>query len=281
MKTLSLVLAAALLLWPSRVDAQLAPPNAAGLSFNHVHLSVADVESHKTLWTELLEGEVVERSGYVAIAVSGTLIFLTDGAPTAPSVGTAVNHVGFKVRDLEAVLDTWKGLGYEVDAEFMGGEGFPQAYVTMPNGTRVELTGDPGISGASEMHHVHFYAPDHEAHLAWWLNLLEGTRRTRGTIETTMDVPGSNLSFAQADVVAPTQGTAVDHVGFEVEDIHAFADMLRSKGVEFQIEPFHVESLDIWVGFFVDPAGARIEISQGLDGFQTSMPTGGTPGAGG
>ncbi len=251
------------------VGAQLAPPNEVGIAFSHIHLSVADVELHKRLWSELLDGQVVERAGYVAISVPGTLIFLTDRAATAPSVGTAVNHVGFKVRALESVLDEWRGLGYEVDAEFMGGEGLPQAYVTMPNGTRVELTGDDSLGHPSEMHHVHFYGPGHEDLLAWYIEALGGTRRTRGTIETTMDVPGANLSFAPADEVSATAGTAIDHVGFEVEDIHAFAERLEAMGVEFEIAPFHVESLDIWVGFFVDPAGARIEVSEGLDRFRS------------
>lgn len=262
------LLAVAALLVVAPVDAQLAPPNAAGLTFSHVHLSVSDVELHKQLWSDILDGEVVEKEGYVAIRVPGALIFLTDRAPNAPSVGTAVNHVGFKVRDLGSVLSRWRALGYEVDAEFVGGEGLPQAYITMPNGTRVELTGDSGLPVPSEMHHVHFYSPDHEEILAWYLNILGGTARARGTIETTMDVPGANLSFGRAEAVAPTAGTAVDHIGFEVEDIQAFARMLESKGVEFQIEPFHVESLDTWVGFFIDPAGARIEVSQGLDRFQ-------------
>ena len=261
------LLALAALLLVSPVEAQLAPPNEAGLTFSHIHLSVADVDLHKQLWSELLNGEVVEKEGYVAIRIPGTLVFLTDRAPTAPSVGTAVNHVGFKVRDLDAVLSEWRELGYEVDGEFMGGEQLPQAYITMPNGTRVELTGDPGLTVPSEMHHVHFYSPDHEGLLDWYLKILGGAARTRGTIETTMDVPGTNLSFSHADEVAPTAGTAVDHVGFEVEDIHAFAEMLESKGVEFQLAPFHVESLDIWVGFFIDPAGARIEVSQGLHDF--------------
>lgn len=250
------------------VVAQLAPPNTNGLAFSHVHLSVADVELHKRLWSELLDGEVIEREGYVAIGVPGTLIFLTDRAPTAPSVGTSVNHVGFKVRDLAAVLARWRDWGYDVDAEFMGGEGLPQAYITMPNGTRVELTGDEAITDSSEMHHVHFYSPDHEQLLSWYLRVLGGTARTRGTIETTMDVPGANLSFGQADQVSETQGTAVDHVGFEVEDIQAFAEELEAKGIEFQVAPFHVGSLDIWVGFFLDPAGTRIEVSEGLDRFR-------------
>lgn len=272
MKPLILGMAALLLTPPKDAAGQLAPPNAAGLTFAHVHLSVTDVELHKALWSELLDGEVVERSGYVAIAVPGALIFLTDRAPTAPSFGTAVNHVGFKVRDLDATLSRWRRLGYKVDSELTGGDGFPHAYVTMPNGTRVELTGDAALEGASEMHHVHFYSPNHEDYLAWWLRILGGTRRSRGNIEATMDVPGANLSFEQAAAVMPTQGTAIDHVGFEVEDIHSFSEVLRSKGVEFQIEPFHVESLDIRVGFFVDPGGARIEISEGLDRFQSSGP---------
>lgn len=267
MHRVALCLTALLAAFAGSAGAQLAPPNAAGLTFSHVHLNVADVEVHKRLWSGLLAGTVVERAGYVAISVPGALIFLTERVPTSPSVGTAIDHVGFKVRDLDAALARWRGWGYEVDAEFTGGEGLPQAYVTMPNGTRVELTGDVGLGVPSEMHHVHFYSPEHEEMLAWYLEILGGVRRSRGTIETTTDVPGSNLSFGNADQVAETELTATDHVGFEVTDIQAFAEMLESKGVEFQLAPFHVESLDVWVGFFIDPAGARIEISQGLDRF--------------
>lgn len=263
-----LALISILVALPSPVAAQLAPTNADGITFSHIHLSVADVDLHKTLWSELLDGTVLDKQGYVAIEVPGTLIFLTDRAPTGPSVGTSVNHVGFKVKNLPDVLERWRGWGYEVDAEFMGGEGLPQSYITMPNGTRVELTGDPSLATAAEMHHVHFYAPDHEELLAWYLRILGGTQRARGTIETTFDVPGANLSFGHAEQVAPTRGTAVDHVGFEVDDIQAFADALEAEGIEFEIAPFHVESLDIWVGFFVDPMGTRIEVSEGLDGFR-------------
>lgn len=260
-----ILLGLAAFLAASPMQAQLAPPNAQGITFSHVHLNVADIELNKTLWSDVFDGELVEKGGYTMVRIPGTLIFLTDRAPTGPSVGTALNHFGFKVRNLAAVLAEWRNLGYQVDAEFTGGEGFPQAYITMPNGTRVELTGDPALSVPTEMHHVHFYSPDSEDLLAWYLNILSATPRARGTIETTTDVPGTNLSFSDSDTVEATQGTAVDHVGFEVEDIDAFAAMLEGKGVELQIAPFYVESLDTWVGFFIDPSGARIEISQGLD----------------
>ena len=263
----SALLASVLILISSPGQAQLAPPNEDGVAFNHVHLSVADLDLHKALWVDMLDGVLIEKAGYAAVQIPGGLIFFTERDPTAPSVGTAMDHVGFKVRDLEAVLTWWRDQGYAVDDEWSGGEGLPQAYVTMPNGTRVELTGDSTLAGGSEMHHVHYYSPRPRELLAWYTELFGGVPRMRGTIETTADVPGTNLSFGEAASVMPTKGTAIDHVGFEVEDIHAFADMLRSRGVEFEVEPFHVESLDIWVAFFIDPAGTRVEVSQGLDGF--------------
>lgn len=256
------------LLVPCNVQGQLAQPNGSGVRFAHVHLSVADVELHKTLWPDLFGGVLIEEAGYAAVGVPGALIFFTEREPTAPSVGTAVNHFGLKVRDLEAVLTKWRAHGYEVDSGFTGGEGLPQAYITMPNGARVELQGDPALQTDSEMHHVHFYSPKHREILAWYTDIFAGVPRTRGTIETTADVPGSNLSFAESDgEVTATSGTAVDHIGFEVNDINAFAQMLESKGVELEGPPFYVESLDLWVAFFRDPNGARVEVTNGLDHF--------------
>ena len=265
--TVALLLTACALALPNGAQAQLAPANEYGITFAHVHLNVTDRDVHTELWTALFAGVVVERGGFTAVRVPGALIFLTEDAPTVPSVGTAVDHIGLKVRDLAAVLREWRARGHSVDDEWMGGEGLPQAYVTLPDGLRLELTGDDALQVTAAMHHVHFYSRDAEGHVAWYADILGGAPRPRGTIRTTLDVPGSNLSFSDADAVRPTQGTAVDHVGFEVENMAAFVRMLERRGVELQIEPFHVESVETWVAFFVDPAGARIEITEGLDRF--------------
>ena len=129
----TIVIAVAALLVPSTVESQLARPNEAGVRFAHVHLYVTDVGLHTSLWLELFGGELLEEAGYTALSLPGALIFFTEQTPTAPSSGTAVNHVGLKVRDLDAVLSEWRSLGYEVDSEFTGGEGLRQAYITMPN----------------------------------------------------------------------------------------------------------------------------------------------------
>ncbi|NNF27156.1 MAG: VOC family protein [Gemmatimonadetes bacterium] len=255
------------LLVPSPGLGQLAGPNDRGVAFNHVHLRVADLDLHKALWVGLLDGVLIEKAGYTAVQIPGALIFFTEQEPSAPSVGTTVDHVGFKVRDLEAALGWWRDQGHTVVDEWSGGEGLPQAYVTMPNGTRVELTGDSALPESSEMHHVHHYSSRPQELLDWYVEVFGGVPRTRGTIQTTADVPGTNLSFAESESVSPTKGTAIDHIGFEVEDIDAFAGTLKERGVEFEVEPFYVESLDIWVAFFFDPAGTRVEISQGLNTF--------------
>ena len=55
--TLVLALAAAA---PS-AEAQLATPNANGITYGHVHLNVTDVEAHKRIWVDWFDGKVVQR----------------------------------------------------------------------------------------------------------------------------------------------------------------------------------------------------------------------------
>ena len=47
-----LILSAVTLLLAVPVQAQLASPSVAGVSFAHVHLNVANVEVHKRLWVD-------------------------------------------------------------------------------------------------------------------------------------------------------------------------------------------------------------------------------------
>ena len=249
-------------------SAQLAAPNRVGVSFAHVHLSVADLDLHRSLWTELFEAELLEEAGFTAVGIRDALVFFTVREPSAPSIDSSVDHFGFTVRDMGAVLTRWRSMGYTVDREFTGPDGEAKAYITVPDGIRLELEEDPDLSAPAAMHHVHYYAVDHRGLRDWYQDLFAATPRARGAIETTADVPGTNLSFSHVDEPRlPTNGTSVDHVGFEVDDMEAFAGRLRSRGIEFEREPFLVESLGIWVAFFIDPSGTRVEVSEGLDEF--------------
>ena len=96
--------------------------------------------------------------------------------------------------------------------------------------------------------------------------LLTAVEVGQGRIQTTADVPGMNLSFQTCpEECAPTQGRAIDHVGFEVDDLGAFAERLEARGVEFQVEPRYVDSIELTIAFFTDPSGVRIELTEGFD----------------
>jgi len=94
------------------VAAQFSAPNSQGVAFSHMHVVVEDLELHKRLWPDVLGAELVEKEGFTAVRVAGGLIFFRNAEPTAPSVETAMDHFGLKVRDLAEVISKWKALGY-------------------------------------------------------------------------------------------------------------------------------------------------------------------------
>lgn len=257
---------AALMLCTAPVQAQLQAPNADGVSFAHVHLNVTDVEQHKQLWVDHFDGIVVQKGPLVTVRVPGALIVFTEREPTGGSQGTAMDHFGFKVQDIEQMHAAWRSAGYEVQAEFTGAEGFPNSYLVAPDGVRFELQEDPELPVRASMYHVHWFTPQYEETLRWYADLFGADVRARGSIETTADVPGSNLSFANSQAERePTRGRAIDHIGFEVEDLDAFAAMLVARGVELEFAPRYIESIELKIAFFTDPSGVRVELTEGMD----------------
>ena len=100
----------------------------------------------------------------------------------------------------------------------------------------------------------------------WYAEVFDAVPRARGTLPHTADVPGMNLSFnAPRDERAPTQGRAIDHVGFEVDGLEGFCEYLAARGVEFQVPYRYIDSIELAIAFFVDASGVRVELTEGLD----------------
>ncbi len=246
--------------------AQLAPPNAAGMTYGHVHLNVSDVELHKKLWSEQFGGIVVQKGPLVAIKFPGMLIALQHRTPTAGSQGAVLDHFGFKVKDLAAHLARWRAAGYEVQSEFTGAEGFPNAYLLGPDGVRVELQEDRTQAEDVIAYHVHFFTPDYVKLMNWYVQTFGAVPFTRGSIATTANVPGMNLSFGNArQATAPTKGRAIDHIGFEFTDLAAFCQQLEAKGVKLDVPLRDVPSIGLKIAYITDPDGTYIELTQGYD----------------
>jgi catechol 2,3-dioxygenase-like lactoylglutathione lyase family enzyme len=261
----SLIAMAALVL-AGPATAQLASPNAAGVTFAHVHLNVVDIELHKRLWVDHFDGVVVEKGPLTTIKFPNFFLILTEREATGPSQGTVTDHFGFKVRDLDAIHEAWRAAGYEVQGEFTGAEGFRNSYLLAPDGVRFELQEDASQSEKAVGYHVHFWTTEFRELWEWYADVFSAVPRQRGRIETTADVPGMNLSFATCRAeCGPTRGRAIDHIGFEVDDLDAFAQMLEARGIELEFAPRYIESIALKIAFFTDPSGVRVELTEGLD----------------
>lgn len=248
-------------------EAQFADFNDRGVTFGHVHLVVADIELHKELWPELFGAELVEKQGYTAVRVSNALIFFRHAEPVAPSAETAVDHFGLTVRNVDEVLSKWRALGYAVDYEETDRDRNTSAHITMPGGVKLALREEPARAEETTMGYIQFVAPASKELMTWYERRF-GATRTDGDSEDASRVPGAGLSFEASEKRRlPTDGSAIDHIGFEIEEWDEFIETLKNEDVEFEFGPTYVESLDLWVAFFNDPSGVLVEITHGLDRF--------------
>src|ERR1700676_3084862 len=85
-------------------EAQLAAPNEAGVAMGHVHLNVRDVEAEKNFWIAV-GGTPLKVGPYVDMKFPGVLIVLglrqPADPPTGGSEGSVVNHIGFRVPNVD------------------------------------------------------------------------------------------------------------------------------------------------------------------------------------
>ena len=261
--TVALLLAVA---GPAR--AQLSPMNAAGITYGHVHLNVADVDVHKKLWIDMFGGVWVQKGPLMTVKFPNMLIAFQQRAPTGPSQGTVMDHFGFKVRSMPEMLAAVRAAGYTVQTEFTGAEGFPNAYFLGPDGLRVEMQEDKTLSAKALPNHIHFQTPDFEKLLDWYVDTFSLTKRTRGTIKSTADAGTVNLSFAtsQAAVVA-TKGRTIDHIGFEIKDLAAFVKQLEAKGIKFDVPFREIPAIGLKIAYITDPSGVYIELTEGYTSY--------------
>jgi len=260
----AILIAALLLAVAGPARAQLSPMNAAGVTYGHVHLNVADVEVHKKLWVDMFGGTFVQKGPLMTVKFPNMLVALTQRAPSGPSQGEVMDHFGFKVRSMPEMLAAVRAAGYTVQSEFTGAEGFPNAYFLGPDGLRVEMQEDKTLSAKALPNHVHFMTPDFEKLLDWYVDTFSLTKRSRGTIKTTADAGTVNLSFQTSqNPVGPTKGRVIDHIGFELKDLAGFVKQLEAKGIKLDVAYREVPAIGLKIAYITDPSGVYIELTEG------------------
>lgn len=242
--------------------AQLPAPNAQGVAMGHLHLTVSDVDATKKLFVEVMGAQVVQAGRLEALRLPGVIVVLTKGTPGGGTDDSAVNHLGFIVKDLAGMKAKLVAAGCTVVREMPETS---QMFIMFPDGVKIEFTGNPNQDIPVAHHHVHFFTNDVEATRAWYVKLFGAVPGKRGRFEAA-DVPGVNLTFSpNPTATLPTKGRAMDHIGFEIKGLEAFCKKLEAEGVKFDTPYRYVPAIGLGVAFLTDPFGVRVELTEGLD----------------
>ena len=266
------ILAFAIGLVPGRSEAQLAPPNDAGITTGHMHLNVRDVQASKAFWVGL-GGTPMKLGQIEGVKFPGVLIFLRQMEPSGGSAGTIVDHIGFLVKDGAANVERFKALGTKMELNASGRGGF---FYT-PDGLRVEIPERTTITTPIVFDQIHFFV--HEpaaagktmADMEAWYAKVFGAQpgQPGGNPATRYEariLPGVNLRYSKNPTpVTATRGRALDHIGFDVRNLEAFCKKLEAAGIKLDMPYTKRPDLGIAIAFITDPWGTYIELTEGLD----------------
>jgi catechol 2,3-dioxygenase-like lactoylglutathione lyase family enzyme len=240
------------------VWAELAAPNAAGVSMGHVHLAVRDVEAEKKFFV-MLGGTPVSNGTLQMIQFPGVFINIRQDMPSAGSAGSNVNHFGFHVKSLTDALAKIQPLNLPVEPNGPG-----RVFVMAPEGVRVELVEDQTISSPIEMHHVHLWVTAPLEVQAWYVKMFGAVAGKRGNFDSA-SIPGVEILLAKQDTAqAPTKGRSIDHIGFEVKSLDGTVKRLEAAGIKMDRAPQLAGNGTTKIAFLTDPWGTYIELTEGL-----------------
>jgi catechol 2,3-dioxygenase-like lactoylglutathione lyase family enzyme len=244
--------------------AQPVPPNSLGVTSGHWHLNSKDVEANKKIFVAL-GGNYKKNGNFDIVIFPGVVVFLNQGPGTPPAnggtVGTVVNHVGFLVPNVQASVAKWTAAGVKVEP---GGNGRKdQAFVTTPDGVRIEILEDKDQTVPIKSHHIHFYVAEDQIPKiqAWYAKNFGAKPGMRGQ-NVAADIPGINLSFTKTAMpTVPTKGHSLDHIGFDVKNLEAFVKKLDANGVKIERPYTKNEQTGAALAFVSDPWGTLIELN--------------------
>ena len=266
-----------------RVSAQLRHATAP-VRVGHYHLNVTSLDEHRRFWVDTLGGTATRVGAIDAVTFGDVFVFLRQQKPSGPTRGTTFDHIGLAVPDVPAFTKAVVARGYQltVGREIPGQAPPAQgasavygrfSYLLGPDGVKVEIVTNMAPNPpAITHHHVHFVNPQYVEMGRWYMNVLDATERP-GTTDFFFgaDLPGIGymLNFFRWEMperLTATAGRAVDHVGFEVRDLEAFARRLEAKGVTLAA-PYRRDPALNGAGTvsLVDPWGTAIELTEGLD----------------
>ena len=260
------------------------PVDTLAADYHHVHITSSSPTKGVEWYSDYLGCEPVADRQDAATCGGVELVFVPQ--PTnGGTQGTGVNHISFSFPDLATKMAEFEAVGVRGSGvrlqRFDDGSMvrdvpglFKIAFILDPWGTRIELVEDPETLG---FHHVHLSATDPEATLAWYRDVMGGEPAAlRGRLDGLRfdDVWFLVSDHPEGASPAGTQGRAIDHLGFVVDDLDIEAPALRQHGVRFQQEPTVPDNARTSAqrAFILGPDSVRIAVVEtGFAGVTTDL----------
>jgi len=259
-KSLAAIVVLNIILGSAPLSAQLATPNAMGVSIGHVHVNARDLEAQQRFWPQL-GGTLVHNEKIQMVQFPGMFINLRKQDPTGGTVGSVVNHIGLHVKNLADWMPKWEAAGLKIE----NGNNPKQKFLTAPDDIRVEIIEDSSIATPVAMHHIHMYVPNPLETQAWYIKNFGGVAGKRGSFDT-VNVPGTELTLAKSEMPqAATKGHSLDHIGFEIRNLDQFVKNLEANGIHTEA-PIRTSgnASKLRLTYITDPWGTYIELTEGL-----------------
>src|SRR5262245_46258759 len=150
-------------LWQVGISwAQLAPYNEMNVTWGHIHLHPKD-RVKETMALLSLGGELGNNlSPNVPITFPGILILMQEGQqpPKGGSEGTVVDHIAFRVPDLQTSLTKFKAANWGLHVKDEAGAKPGQAFLLTPSDVKIEILEDKKLKQPIVFDHTHFYVPE-------------------------------------------------------------------------------------------------------------------------
>jgi lactoylglutathione lyase len=228
---------------------------------DHIHLNVPD-QAKAVEWYEKNFGGTPMTEAPDRLMFGDTRLIFLKNDKGQPSTGSALDHLGFSFADLDAKMKELEAAGVKVVTPVRDVAGlFKLGFVEDPWGTRIEVVQDAEKLG---LHHVHLRAPDPAATLAWYKEKFAGES---GKLKDRLDGLkwGGVWILVQRGEAVPSEGHAIDHIGWRTPNLAAKTAELKEQAVKFTTEPRPLKLASgtmVNFAYLEGPAGAKIELVQ-------------------
>jgi catechol 2,3-dioxygenase-like lactoylglutathione lyase family enzyme len=251
--------------------------------YGHHHFNTTDMAAQKRFYVETLGGRLatIGTNDLEVVEFPNVFLFFRPmQQPTGGTIGTTVNHIGFSVPDLKPVVARIKASGFRmitsdsvaatvnvVDDIAAASPTTNIAFALGPEDVKVELVEVKEQQAPIQLHHVHFFGEQNVEMQAWYAKTFGAAAQPAGPGQAfvTARLPGVTLNFSPSPTpTVATQGRALDHIDFEIENLEAFTKALEADGVPLTVSYRTIPALDIAIAFIQDPWGTNIELTEGL-----------------